>query len=320
MRYNFLLVLHIFQTRVNKKTLSLLMIKFSIVIPTYNRASFIANTIQSVLRQEYDNFEIIVVDDGSTDNTEEIVRSIKDSRLIYHKKENGERAKARNRGTQLATGNYVNFLDSDDALYPNHLSEAFKLINTHSSPEVFHLNYDILNDETKVLSKRAYIEGDLNTQLVKKGNLLSCNGVFIRKDIASENPFNEDRELSASEDYELWLRLASRYTIFYSNTITSTIINHDLRSVLNFNNEKLIKRLELFIHYITIDEKFIQQYAKYRGLLTAHSFTYVSLHIALTGKDKLTSLLFLFKALKTSPSVLSSKRFYSILFKNLTKF
>lgn len=294
--------------------------KFSVIIPTYNRANFIANTIQSVLNQEYQNFEIIVVDDGSTDNTEEVVLKIKDPRLIYHKKENGERAKARNRGAHLAKGSYINFLDSDDTLYPNHLSEADKMVRENSSPEVFHLNYDILDVSTQTLAKRANIKGDLNIQLVKKGNLLSCNGVFIRKDIALENPFNEDRDLSASEDYELWLRLASRYPILYNNTITSTIINHDLRSVLNFNNEKLIMRLALFIHYVSKDAKFIEKYGKYLNLLTAHSFTYVSLHIALTKNNKTTSLLYLWKALIKSPSVLSTKRFYSILLKNFTNY
>lgn len=295
------------------------MSKFTVVIPTYNRANFIAGTIQSVLNQEYQNFEIIVVDDGSTDNTEEIVQSISDKRLIYHKKENGERAKARNRGTQLASGDYINFLDSDDTLYPNHLSEALKVIATYNKPEVFHLNYDILDDEKKTISNVKPIEGELNFQLVKKGNLLSCNGVFIRKDIAVNNPFNEDRDLSASEDFELWLRLASRFPIRYSNTITSTIINHDQRSVLNFNIEKLVKRLGLFVHYISKDEAFKKKYGNYINLLTAHSFTYVALHIALTGKNKGTSLYYLLKAIQKSPTVFATKRFYSILVKNLTQ-
>ncbi len=296
------------------------MIKFSVIIPTYNRASFIEATIKSILNQEYQNFEIIVVDDGSTDNTEEIVRSFSDKRLLYHKKENGERAKARNKGAQLAAGDYVNFLDSDDTLYSNHLAEAIKMISMHDAPEVFHLNYDILNDETGDIVKRKNIEGNLNLQLVKKGNLLSCNGVFIRKDIALLNPFNEDRDLSASEDYELWLRLASRYLIYYSNTITSTIINHDLRSVLNFNNEKLIKRLEIFIYYVRNDKLFSVKYGQYISLLTAHSYTYVALHIALAKNSKVTSLRFLLKALSTNLSVLLTKRFYSILIKNFSNF
>jgi len=220
----------------------------------------------------------------------------------------------------LAVGDYVNFLDSDDTLYPNHLSEATVLIDKLHAPEVFHLNYDILDDEKKTISNVKPIFGDLNLQLVKKGNLLSCNGVFIRKDIALQNPFNEDRDLSASEDFELWLRLASRYTIQYNNTITSTIINHDQRSVLNFNIEKLVKRLSLFVHYIGKDPAFKAKYGSYLKLLTAHSFTYVALHIALTGKNKATSIYYLLKAIQKSPSVFTTKRFYSILVKNLTQY
>ncbi len=101
---------------------------FSVVIPTYNRASFVGKTIQSLLAQTYSHFEIIVVDDGSTDDTEAVVRGIRSDKLTYHKKKNGERAAARNTGARLAKGDYVNFFDSDDLAYPVHLHTALDLI------------------------------------------------------------------------------------------------------------------------------------------------------------------------------------------------
>lgn len=293
---------------------------FSIVIPTYNRASFIQKTIQTVLDQTYPNFEVIVVDDGSTDNTEEIVTSIKDSRLTYYKKKNEERARARNFGANLANGKYVNFLDSDDTLYPTHLSQALKMIEINDSPEIFHLNFDIHHTASNKVVPAKEIQGNLNLNLVKKGNLLSCNGVFLRSDIAKKFPFNEDIALSASEDYELWLRLAARYKIHYSNVITSSVVNHDLRSVLNFKKELLAKRLYLFLHYISQDEEFNNMYGNYKSLLTSYANSYISLHIALSGKDKAASVKYLLKALSSNMNVIFTRRFYSIIFKILFKY
>src|SRR5437763_11554370 len=101
---------------------------FSIIIPTYNRASMIEKTIQSALNQSYSDYEIIIVDDGSTDNTEQVVLSIKDARIFYFKKENAERAAARNYGAHRAKGDYITFLDSDDVLYPSFLYNASETI------------------------------------------------------------------------------------------------------------------------------------------------------------------------------------------------
>src|SRR5436190_2046181 len=85
----------------------------SVIIPCYNRAGMIAKTIISLQNQEYQNYELIVVDDGSTDNTEQVVKKLADKRTIYYKKLNEERAAARNYGAKLAKGNYLNFFDSD---------------------------------------------------------------------------------------------------------------------------------------------------------------------------------------------------------------
>ena len=103
-------------------------ILFSIIIPTYNREKFIVKTIQSVLSQTYTNFELIIVDDGSTDNTEKFVRNVKDNRIKFFKKENKERGAARNYGTNKAKGDYITFLDSDDLLYSKYLEEANRFI------------------------------------------------------------------------------------------------------------------------------------------------------------------------------------------------
>ncbi len=212
---------------------------FSVIIPTYNRAAFIKQSILSVLNQDYELYEVIVVDDGSQDNTKEIVSRIDSERVRYVYQNNNERAVARNRGVQESTGDYVTFLDSDDMLYPNYLKVASALITHNDSPPFAHLGYEIIDSSSHVLSRINSRKGNLNHLLIE-GNSLSCIGVCIRKDIATLHPFNEDRRIIGSEDYELWMRLASRYPMIYSNEVTAALIQHDHRSVLGFKPRQLI--------------------------------------------------------------------------------
>src|SRR5687767_1849902 len=115
---------------------------FSIIIPTYNRASFIEKTIHSVLNQTCQDFEIIIVDDGSTDNTEDIIKKINNEKIIYLKIQNSERGFARNYGVQHSSGDYVTFLDSDDILLPHHFSNSFESIKKYNHPPFLHLGYE----------------------------------------------------------------------------------------------------------------------------------------------------------------------------------
>lgn len=101
---------------------------FSVVIPTYNRADLVIEAIQSVLDQKYSLFECIVVDDGSTDDTEQKVAQFNDARLKYHYKNNGGECDARNYGISEAIGDYICFLDSDDLYLPHHLSTFARAI------------------------------------------------------------------------------------------------------------------------------------------------------------------------------------------------
>ena len=151
--------------------------------------------------------------------------------------------------------------------------------------------------------------------LINQGNFMSCHGVFLRKDIASEFSFNEDRELAGSEDMELWLRLASRYSFVTGDRVTSALVEHDERSVMNFNNmDKLIRRKELMLTYLSHDKVVMQRVGNRFGRLRSSAYSYIALH-AMMNKNTSRSLAwkYYWKSLICSPSSLASKRSLAII-------
>lgn len=288
----------------------------SVVVPSYNRADLIAKTLVSLQQQDYENYEIIVVDDGSTDNTEEVVDQVADARTTFIRKENAERAAARNFGARAAKGEYVNFFDSDDIALPNHLREAARVIQQYNHPEWLHLGFAWASPDGKVFKEVDHYRGETLNAIMPYGNPLSCNGVFIRKDIILSTPFNEDRALSASEDYELWVRLAARFPLYYSNSITSWVIDHEMRSVRTINGEKLIQRLNLLVHFLKKDAQVLKYYGGDFNKIKADSFSYIALHLAEVPKYKSRSLSYLLKSFTTDLGLIGKRRFYAII-KNL---
>ena len=144
----------------------------SIIIPTYNRANLIEKTIASVLGQSEKNFEVIVIDDGSTDNTEEVVSKYLSDQFRYIKIENGERGAARNHGTKLANGKYINWFDSDDIMHPNHVETIAQCVGQYQEKDLFILNFDnffpegnFYKDNATAWSKKL---GDLKKWAVKE--------------------------------------------------------------------------------------------------------------------------------------------------------
>jgi len=290
-------------------------IYFSIVIPTYNRAHLINKTIDSVLKQTYKNFELIVIDDGSSDNTEQVLKDIKaknNHKILYLQQINSERAAARNNGLKRSAGDYILFFDSDDTLYNNHLETAKKYIIDNDRPEFIHLRYDIKNSEGKIISEGPIYNIPPNKDLIF-GNFLSCNGVFLRKDIALKNQFNEDRKLSAMEDWELWLRLCAQYPVHYVNTITSSIIDHEQRSVVVTQKEALIDRGNAIIKYITNNAAVVNYYKKDISRFKSSCHSYIALHLSLTGKFKRETLKYLAYSVYESPVTLFRRRFYAVI-------
>ena len=283
----------------------------SIIVPTYNRGHLIEKTLLSLLNQSDTRYEIIVVDDGSTDNTEDIIKPYLSDNVSYFKKENAERAAARNFGTQKARGLYVNWFDSDDLALDNHVAAAISCIEAHDKPNWFHLNYNIINPFGEVIKNGNKIF-DVNKGL-RKGNIFSCNGVFVKKEIALKNPFNEDRALSASEDYELWLRLLSQYPCICINTITSSIVQHDERSVLMSDPQKLISRFEKFIHYTTSNEGIRNFLGNNYSYFVMKNYLILAVDLAATKHVNL-SIQYLRKSFSFSTRVIFERTFWASLY------
>jgi len=290
---------------------------FSIIIPTYNRAHLIQKTIESVLDQEFRDFELLVIDDGSADNTEEIVRRISDEKLTYFKKENAERGAARNFGFEKSNGTYINFFDSDDLMYVNHLKVAYELIESHHKPMWFHLGYDFkLPDGT--LTKKVDDFTNSIDKVVLFDNKLSCNGVFVHRSIAESFPFIEDRVLASCEDWELWIRLASRYKLVYSNEITSTVVNHDQRSIRTIQSNKLVARDLFFIEKLKEDREVMNSYGRSFGKFVAERFTFFMLSFS-EERNSSQVWRWAMRAVQAYPQILGDKRFLASIKNTILK-
>ncbi len=180
----------------------------SIIIPTYNRANLIKETIDSVLRQTYQNFEIIVIDDGSNDHTSDVVKSIRDSRISYFwQKNSGLPAISRNVGISKAKGDYIAFLDSDDLWLPQKLEiqlEAFAKYPDILAVCTNRLNFPDTTEGTVRLNK------DLRITLKKnlKSSQIFNSSVIIKKNLIGEIGYlDEDKHLKGSEDWDYWIRI-----------------------------------------------------------------------------------------------------------------
>ncbi len=286
-------------------------LKFSIIIPTYNRVEFILLAVKSTLDQNYSNFEVIIVDDGSTDSTTEVVATITDPRIRYLRIENSERGAARNAGVRIATGDYITFLDSDDVLYSDYLSVAANNLLKYKNTVFFHQGYEVRNylkERSGLIHK--YKGNDIYFLL--KGNPLSCLGVFIRRNEAIKFPFNEDRNLSGSEDWELWIRLAVNFGLKRDSKVCACLVIHNDRSVLQIDEEKLVRRKMLAMKYSFMDTEVQRKFGKHWNEMDAYSDTYNSLHLMLDNQTQ-RSLYYFWKAICTYPLCLFERRSLGIL-------
>ena len=187
---------------------------FSVIIPTYNRAGFLKKAIESVLNQTYYDLELIVVDDGSCDETGKLVSGYRDKRIIYKKlRKNHGVSHARNVGIEIAAGGFIAFLDSDDWYLTNKLEKTFEYIRKCPEIKIFH------TEETWYRNGRLFRQKKKHTK--PTGNVykdvlpiccISVSTAVIKKEVFDDIGLY-DESLEACEDYDFWLRSTNKYEI-----------------------------------------------------------------------------------------------------------
>ena len=187
---------------------------FSVIIPTYNRAEKLRNAVCSVLAQTHPDFELLVMDDGSTDHSERVVDGFFDRRIRYDWAANsGGPATPRNRGISLAGAPWICFLDADDIWYPAKLSDVAKAIRQQPHTDVFCHNemLNVISSDEKTLLKYGPYEAGFYRVLLVQGNRLSTSAVTVRTEflLKHELRFNQASDYVIVEDYDMWLRLAN---------------------------------------------------------------------------------------------------------------
>lgn len=186
---------------------------FSVIIPTFNRIGFLSQAIKSVLSQTETDFELIIINDGSTDNTAQMIKNIDDPRLVYVYQEHAGVSSARNLGISVAKAEFIAFLDSDDCFKPEKLKIAREYINLFPEINIFHTEEIWYRDQKLLNQKKIHQKPD--GYIFDNALKLCCIGLsttVVKKDLFKAiGGFDEN--MPACEDYDLWLRASVLYPV-----------------------------------------------------------------------------------------------------------
>jgi glycosyltransferase involved in cell wall biosynthesis len=267
---------------------------FSVVIATYNRAKLLKNTIASIRNQTFDQFELLIVDDGSTDSTGGIVKEMatQDNRIRYLHQENAERGAARNNGYRNSAGMFVVFFDSDDFMTPEYLQELHDLtVNNpgytlYAGKHVFEENGKTVLSSVSTYPPKAY-----GIELVLDGNPIGT--LFCVRRGNGFIPFPENRELAAMEDWMCLVYNLRNSKLLLGDFVGCRVNNHDERS-MNFNQPIIKKRL-LACNELLQTMEFSEQE---RSTMLTFTYHFCAIHAYLDLNRK-QALHFLKKAMAT---------------------
>jgi glycosyltransferase involved in cell wall biosynthesis len=205
---------------------------FSIIIPLYNKKKFIEATLNSVLCQTFIDFEIIVINDGSTDESEAIVLGFNDKRIQLYNQKNQGAAVARNLGIEKAKYDYIAFLDADDLWMENHLETLSTLIHDFPNMGIYASRYQLIfkvgkNSIPKFKGISSdfygivpdYFDASLNFAVTTSSSIAVPKYIF-------EKTGNFKSKISSGQDSDMWIRIASKYPVAISNKVTASYLHY----------------------------------------------------------------------------------------------
>lgn len=231
--------------------------EISVVIPTYNRGAYLGDAVRSVLEQSYPKVEIIVADDGSTDNTAEVLDQFGGSVHYVLLPHQGQPAATRNAGLREAHGEFVAFLDSDDLFMPEKFRLQLAAFEAHPEAGLIYSNGHFFRDANTqptgyLLDGLPTPSGNVFAELLR-GNFLSTPTVLIRRACLERVGFYDERpDFFAVEDYDLWLRIAAEFSIIYVPGDVAAVrrhgksISHDIAALRKRMLSVLAKTEQLY--------------------------------------------------------------------------
>lgn len=224
----------------------------TIIIPVYNGERYIAEAIDSAISQDYDNKEILVIDDGSTDGTREIVKRYKD--VVYHYKKNGGVASALNYGIEKAKGEYISWLSHDDYYHKNKLSVQVDILNKISEElranSVLYSSYEEMNEDLVIYGKfepqKRFSKDKLTDDYFPSifGLVNGCTTLIPVKLIKEVGLFNE--ELRYTQDIDMWFRLFPKANVVFHDDLTLVSRKHRLQGTYNNDPKKVKEQNDLY--------------------------------------------------------------------------
>lgn len=233
----------------------------TVIIPTFNRANFIVDAVQSVLNQTFNNFELIVVDDGSTDDTRIRLARLSDPRLTYVWQENKGRSSARNVALRLAVGTYIAFLDSDDLYLPDKLETQVGYLNGHPEVGMIYTSAYCIDQFGQRLpgNYRASVSGNIYKHIAFfRPVTITLPTVMVRKEIIhAAGPFDEAME--RFEDTDMWRRIAKITPIHGIDVVTCALRTHADNELKGQNPEKISNSISYY------SEKILKEDREYYG-------------------------------------------------------
>jgi glycosyltransferase involved in cell wall biosynthesis len=288
--------------------------RFSVVIPTYNRAELLIKTLKSVLEQTYTDFEVIVVDNCSIDNTSDVIQPYLASgkvQYIRHDK-NYERAVSRNTGMENARGEFLTFLDSDDIAKPNNLELADAFIRANPKYKIFHNLYELVDDSGNLVYRNKFPSLKRVYWHIIQGNFLSCIGVFISREIYQTYKFDTNPEIIGSEDWDFWLRVLADNELGRIDSVTSLILQHENRTVRSIPVEDVVRRKKIIIDKVAKNKHLNRVYGKYLPRMKASAYLYAGV-MANSFNDYKSALRMLNRSLKRDWTILFNIHYWRAL-------
>jgi glycosyltransferase involved in cell wall biosynthesis len=227
----------------------------SVIIPTYNRLSFLNNAIKSVLNQTYTNFEIIVINDNSDDGTNEFLEKFNNSKIKYIRNDKTLYAPAsRNIGVAKAKGDLVAFLDDDDEWYPNKLEDQVKLFADKTIGLVYGGVDLFFEDYNLFYSTKPILKGKIYNDMLMKNYIGATPSVIIRKvalkDICNESNEYFDISFPARQDYDLWIRISKIWKVDY---IQKPVLKQNYRNSINRISRNINNHINA---HVLLDKKY----------------------------------------------------------------